>query len=133
MLHRSTLTRLCRARERLRTVDDPAPSVREVAAAIGMSPFHFIRLFRAVFGETPHRCRVNARLDRSKVLLATTESSVTAICMDVGFASLGTFSSLFARRVGLSPSAYRRKVRAMARAPGRLPAELIPGCFALMR
>ena len=52
--------------------------------------------------------------------------------MEVGFSSLGSFSALFAQRVGVPPSAYRRRVWAMVQVPGRLPWEVIPGCFSLM-
>jgi AraC-like DNA-binding protein len=132
MLHKDVLIRLCRARDLLRETEDGGPSIRQVAREVGMSPYHFIRLFKAVFGETPKQCQLRARLERAKVLLATTDRSVTDVCMEVGFSSLGTFSALFACRVGLAPSAYRRKVRAMARVSGEMPEELIPGCFSLM-
>jgi AraC-like DNA-binding protein len=58
--------------------------------------------------------------------------SVTDVCMEVGFSSLGSFSALFSRRVGEAPSAYRRRVRAMVQVPGTLPADLTPGCLSLM-
>jgi hypothetical protein len=57
---------------------------------------------------------------------------VTDVCLDVGFSSLGTFSDLFARRVGASPSAYRRQVRSIMPAPGVLPEVMTPGCLTLM-
>jgi len=78
----------------LRETGDGALSVQHVAKDIGMSPYHFIRLFKAVFGETPKQCQLRARLEQAKVLLMTTETSVTDICMEVGFASLGNFSWL---------------------------------------
>jgi len=69
-----------------------------------MSPFHFIRQFEAVFGATPHQFRIQTRLDRAKQLLALSDYSVTDVCLEVGFSSLGSFSDLFARRVGAPPS-----------------------------
>jgi hypothetical protein len=72
------------------------------------------------------------RLDMAKRLLAKGQHSVTEVCMEVGFASLGSFSDLFTRRIGETPSAYRRRVRAMVQVPGVLPADLIPGCLTLM-
>ena len=57
---------------------------------------------------------------------------MTQVCLEVGFASLGSFSSLFARRIGASPAAYRRRDRALVDVPGTLPASLIPGCYSLM-
>jgi AraC-like DNA-binding protein len=97
-----------------------------------MSPHHFIRRFEAVFGETPHQYRTRARLDRAKNLLALSDYSVTDVCMEVGFTSLGSFSDLFARRVGAAPSAYRKQVRSLIRVPGALAPELFPGCLTLM-
>ncbi len=132
MLHRDTLVRLCQAREMLREVGERAPSVREVATEAGMSRYHFIRLFKAVFGETPKQCQLRARLEKAKRLLMLTETSVTDICMEVGFSSLGTFSAVFARRVGVAPSIYRVSTRPMVKNPGQVPSQLIPGCFSLM-
>lgn len=124
MLARGAFLSLCRAREMLRETHERPLSIREVAREAAMSPFHFIRQFRAVFGETPHQFRIQARLERAKHLLAQSDSSVTDVCMDVGFSSLGSFSDLFARRVGAAPTAYRRQVRSMP-----LPT---PGCLTLM-
>ena len=116
----------------LREVHDQPVSIRDVARDAAMSPFHFIRQFQAVFGETPNQFRIEARLDRAKDLLALSDYSVTDVCMEVGFTSLGSFSDLFARRVGSSPSVYRRQVRSSMPVPGMLPAELKPGCLTLM-
>jgi len=85
-----------------------------------------------VFGLTPHQFRIQSRLDRARRLLALGQHSVTQVCMEVGFSSLGSFSDLFTRRVGATPSAYRRRVRAMVQVPGTLPRHLIPGCLSLM-
>ena len=107
LIDRAALRRLCRARDLLE-LDDEGATNAAIAREVGISPFHFIRQFDAVFGETPHQYRTRARLDRAKQLLAD-GASVTETCMEVGFASLGSFSQLFARRVGVSPSAYRRR------------------------
>ncbi len=117
----SAFGRLCRARDLLRETDDGRLSIEDVARETAVSRFHFIRRFHAMFGETPHQFRIRARLERAKHLLAVSDYSVTDVCMEVGFSSLGSFSDLFARRVGMSPSAYRRRIRARARLanPGR--------------
>jgi AraC-like DNA-binding protein len=120
---------LCRARTLLRARRHV--SIREAAAAAGLSPFQFIRRFRAVFGETPHQLRIATRLDRARRLLALTDRPVTDVCLDVGFSSLGSFSALFARRVGRSPSAYRAEVHATT-SPADRPSALYPGCLNLM-
>ena len=81
--------------------------VRVVASVAHVSEAHFIRTFRTVFGETPHRYLQRRRVERSMFLLRETDRSVTDICMDVGFRSLGTFSRTFREIVGETPSAYR--------------------------
>ena len=81
--------------------------VRAVAAVAHISPAHFSRCFRAVFGESPHRYLQRRRVERSMFLLRESDRTVTEICFDVGFSSLGTFSRTFREIVGESPSAYR--------------------------
>jgi AraC-like DNA-binding protein len=132
MVHKEVLTRLCDARKLLRETTEGRRSIRQIARETGMSLFHFIRLYKAVFGETPKQCQLGARLEYAKHLLMATDFPVTDISMDAGFASLGTFSHVFARRIGMPPTAYRHKMRSTIRVPGETPSELIPGCFSLM-
>ncbi|HEU4619661.1 MAG TPA: helix-turn-helix transcriptional regulator [Gammaproteobacteria bacterium] len=122
---------LCRAREKLERPECRAP-VEALAREARMSPFHFIRRFAALFGVTPHQLRVRSRLERAKRLLAAGRHSVTDVCMEVGFSSVGSFSALFAARVGEPPSAFRRRMHAAGGAPGIVPKELTPGCLTLM-
>ncbi|HXJ85452.1 MAG TPA: helix-turn-helix transcriptional regulator [Candidatus Binatia bacterium] len=106
--------------------------MKHIANEVAISPYHFIRQFEAVFGITPHQFRIQTRLDQAKLLLAKGDLSVTEICMEVGFSSLGTFSDLFTRRFGAPPSLYKRSARAMVQVPGNYPQELFPGCLSLM-
>jgi AraC-like DNA-binding protein len=99
--------RLLRARDAMDRAYAEPLDVRAVAAVAHISPAHFIRCFRSVFGETPHRYLQRRRVERSMFLLRETERSVTDICFDVGFTSLGTFSRTFRQIVGESPSVYR--------------------------
>src|SRR5215471_12791864 len=121
MLTGDAFARLCRAREILREVHDKPVTLDIVAREAAMSPFHFIRQFRAIFGETPHQFRIQSRLDRAKYLLALEHDSVTKVCMEVGFSSLGSFSDLFERRFGVRPSVYRRLARSLVAVPGFVP------------
>jgi len=99
--------RLLRARDAMdRAYADPL-DVRAVAAVAHISPAHFSRCFRAVFGESPHRYLQRRRVERSMFLLRESGRTVTEICFDVGFSSLGTFSRTFRQIVGQTPSAYR--------------------------
>lgn len=131
LLRHAGFRRLCEARDRLRESPEPSPTIEQLAREVGISPFHFIRQFEAVFGVTPHQYRIGARIERAKQLLAAGEHSVTDVCMEVGFSSLGSFSALFAQRVGETPSAYRRRVTALVSAPDRA-SHLTPGCLSLM-
>jgi AraC-like DNA-binding protein len=128
----SIVARLSRARDRLRDVGSERLTIAAIAREAALSPYQFIRTFKAVFGETPHQVRIDARLDLARQMLILGSAPVTEICAAVGFTSLGTFSHLFARRVGASPSQFRRSARAQAQAPGTLPAKLYPGCISLM-
>ena len=101
--------RLLRARDAMdRTYAEPldVPALARIAL---VSEAHFIRTFRATFGETPHRYLQRRRVERSMFLLRQTDRSITDICFDVGFTSLGTFSRTFRDIVGISPTAYRQR------------------------
>jgi len=113
--------RMLRARDAMdRTYAQPLdiPALARIAV---VSEAHFIRTFHATFGETPHRYLQRRRVERSMFLLRETTRSVTDICLDVGFTSLGTFSRTFREIVGESPSAYR----------GRGVARAVPTCFTM--
>ena len=114
--------RLLRARDAMDRAYAEPLDVRAVAAVAHISEAHFSRSFRAVFGETPHHYLQRRRVERSMFLLRETERSVTDICLDVGFSSLGTFSRTFHDIVGESPSEYRLQHGPME----------APNCFQLM-
>jgi AraC-like DNA-binding protein len=128
----SSFRRLCLVRDQLRAECHSSRSIDDLARDVRISPFHFIRQFDALFGVTPHQFRIESRVDRAKALLAAGQLSVTDVCMELGFSSLGSFSAMFTSRVGQTPSAYRRGVRAMVQVPGGLPHLVMPGCLSLM-
>ena len=132
LLRHEGFRRLCRARDLLCDLDGPPLSIADLAREVRISPFHFTRQFEAVFGVTPHQYRIDARLDAAKRLLAAGQHSVTHICMEIGFSSVGSFSALFARRMGVSPSEYRRRARSMIAVPGTATTHLFPACLSLM-
>ena len=76
----------------------------KIADVVNLSPHHFLRLFKEVFEITPYQMVIAKRLERARQLLLTGHSSVTDVCFDMGFESLGSFSRDFKRRYGVSPS-----------------------------
>jgi AraC-like DNA-binding protein len=88
-----------------------------IARRAHVSPAHFSRRFTRTFGETPHQYLLTRRIERAKHLLRETDRSVTEISLDVGFLSLGSFSSKFKAIVGGTPTEYRRKVRGLSPIP----------------
>src|SRR5215475_1090656 len=99
---------LLRARDAMDRAYAEPLDVRTIAAVADISPAHFSRCFRTVFGETPHRYLQRRRVERSMFLLRESSRSITDVCFDVGFTSLGTFSRTFRDIVGETPSGYRR-------------------------
>jgi AraC-like DNA-binding protein len=127
----ASFVRLCAARERLRERGERVP-LAHIAREARLSTGELIRRFAALFGETPHQYRLRERLHLAKRLLAWSERSVTEVCMDVGFSSVGSFSAWFARRAGRAPSAYRRHAKPRAAEPPSSAASLEPGCLSLL-
>src|SRR3712207_2496977 len=83
--------------------------VDDMAAAAGLSRAHFSREFRRAFGESPHAYLLTRRLERAAALLRFTDHSVAEVCFSVGLQSVGSFTSSFTARFGVSPTAYRAK------------------------
>ncbi len=103
-LHELAVERVIEAmKERL----DAPIDLDEMASIAHFSPFHFVRIFREVTGIPPAQFRNALRLEQAKRLLISTELSVTDLCFEVGYNSLGTFINRFHQLVGLSPSAFR--------------------------
>lgn len=83
-------------------------SLEEMAEIAYLSPFHFNRIFRSITGTPPGEFLAALRLDAAKRLLLTTSLSVTDVCFDLGYTSLGTFTSRFKQLIGLSPLQLRQ-------------------------
>jgi AraC-like DNA-binding protein len=99
--------RLHRGRDFLSSCFREPITVAAAAQAAHLSPYHFHRMFRAAFGQTPMQFLQERRLNSARTLLATTDQPVTAICFAVGLESLGSFSWLFRKRFGVSPREFR--------------------------
>jgi AraC-like DNA-binding protein len=102
----------------------------EIADEACYSKFHFIRTFKSIYGRTPHQYLTHVRIERAKELLEQ-EVSVTEACFAVGFDSLGSFTSLFKRRAGVTPSEYQRRQLERKAEISKEPLRFIPGCFAM--
>ncbi len=90
----------------MRISDDPL-TLDDLAEMAGLSPFHFARIFRTVSGVPPVEFQTALRFARAKEMLLTTPASVTEVCFEVGYGSLGTFSRRFKQMVGVTPAAFR--------------------------
>jgi AraC-like DNA-binding protein len=116
--------RLCRARSFIDECYDLPLDLNEMSKQACLSRYHFLRLFRDAFATTPHQYLIHRRIEKAKELLRSRGLSVTDVCFEVGFQSLGSFSSLFRRCVGHAPINYRKREKEALRK--------VPGCFVLM-
>jgi AraC-like DNA-binding protein len=131
-MHPQTYRSLIQAREFMRHEYGRPVSLPDVAARANLSPYHFLRVHKRAYGETPHEFLTRLRIEKAKSLLARGSHNVTEACFEVGFSSLGSFSSLFAYRVGLSPSEYRRYARSTISVPSTARSLFVPSCFFTM-
>jgi len=122
------LRRLLKVRDRLADDVEHAPDLAALGRLAELSPHHLLRVFRSSLGETPHEFLTRQRIDRAKSALRAGRT-VTEVCFEVGFSSVGSFSALFRRQVGVPPSQYQRGIRLVAPAPGLVAPVTVPFCF----
>ena len=106
-----TVQRLGRARDFIDHCYDHPLSLDQISEKACFSRYHFLRLFRQAFNQTPHQYLIHRRIEKAKELLSEDDLRVTDVCFEVGFQSLGSFSTLFRQRVGEPPVNYRRQQR----------------------
>lgn len=121
------LERLNRARLFIDESYDLPLDLKQISSQACFSRYHFLRLFRQAFNKTPHRYLVERRIEKAKELLSSDDLRVTDVCFEVGFQSLGSFSTLFHKSVGHPPITYREKSRETKAAKRQ-----VPGCFLVM-
>jgi AraC-like DNA-binding protein len=119
--------RLNRARLFIDQSYDLPLDLKQISSQACFSRYHFLRLFRQAFNKTPHQYLVERRIEKAKELLTSADLRVTDVCFEVGFQSLGSFSSLFHKSVGHPPNTYREKSRETKAAKRQ-----VPGCFLVM-
>jgi AraC-like DNA-binding protein len=108
MPSQDTIAWLIRSRHYLAENFRQAPDLRVAAAAAGYSPYHYHRLFKELFGETPWEYVSRLRFQEAKRLLCLSSLSVSDVCLDVGYESLASFSTAFSDRYGHPPTEFRR-------------------------
>jgi AraC-like DNA-binding protein len=125
LLDHDTFLLLNRSREFIAENFSQKVTLGTAADVACMSQYHYHKLFSRAFKETPHEFMTRMRIEAAKKMLRESGTSVSEICLDVGYESLGSFSTLFARREGVPPSAFRR-VFSM---PQAWSYKVIPACF----
>jgi len=116
--------RLSRARRYIDESYQLPLDLSEISKQACFSRYHFLRLFRDAYETTPHQYLIRKRIEKAKELLRGCSLSVTDVCFEVGFESLGSFSSLFRKCVGDAPTNYRqRELESLKK---------IPGCYLMM-
>ena len=108
MRSQDTIAWLIRSRRYLAENFRQSPDLRVAAVAAGYSPYHYHRLFKELFGETPWEYVSRLRFEEAKRLLCLSSLSVSDVCLDVGYESLASFSTAFSYRYGYPPTKFRR-------------------------
>jgi len=103
--------------------------LNNIADEAYFSKFHFIRAFKNTYGKTPHQYLIYVRIEKARELLKT-GTPVSEVCYTVGFESLSSFSGLFKRMEGLSPSAYVAQQQNLQQQLKKSPLSFVPACFA---
>jgi AraC-like DNA-binding protein len=121
--------RLAESRDFLAAAAAGPVTIAEAAAQAHISRFHYLRLFHRAFGVTPYQFVQERRIALAKYLLSATDLPVTEICFEVGYESVGSFSTLFRQWTGLSPSDFRRSTTRVFAIRWAEEPLFIPGCF----
>jgi AraC-like DNA-binding protein len=100
-----------------------------IAGEACISRFHFHRLFRRIYKRTPHQYLTSKRIDHARRILAAADCSVGEVCMRVGFESIGSFSMLFKKEIGVAPGEYRAALKLSRAMAEEQPRRVIPHCF----
>ena len=102
----------------------------EIAEEASFSRFHFIRLFRQAYGSTPHQYLIVQRLREAEILMANPDLKIQDICFEIGFESVGTFTTMFTKAFGQTPKARQKEIIEKKRISHEEPLRTVPNCFA---
>jgi AraC-like DNA-binding protein len=100
-----------------------------IAGEACISRYHFHRLFRRIYKRTPHQYLTSKRIDQARQILAAADCTVGEVCMRVGFESIGSFSMLFKKEIGVAPGEYRAALKLSRAMAEEQPRRVIPHCF----
>jgi len=129
LIDHDTFVRLYRSRDFIAEEFDRPIALEDAAREACLSPYHYHRLFVRAFGQTPHDFLTERRLDEAKRRLLQGDQPITEICFDLGYSSPGSFSTLFSRNVGMSPSEFRRERARIYSLFACWPHRFLPACF----
>ncbi len=102
--------------------------LEEISQQAFLSRFHFHRLFTKIYRSTPHRYLTQKRIEKAKLLLAENKA-INDVCSEVGFESIGSFSTLFKKEIGFAPTYYRNIAWLKKQEQKKQPKKFIPHCF----
>jgi AraC-like DNA-binding protein len=103
--------------------------VTNIADEACFSKYHFIRLFKSIYGKTPHHYLTQVRVDKARLLLAQ-GNTIMDVCLSIGFDSPTSFTAVFKKVVGKTPSVFQNDQKAKQQAINANPLSAVPNCFA---
>lgn len=85
-------------------------SLQKLSSIANVSPYHFIRIFKAETGKTPYNYLMDIKIEKCKELLKSNQYSITEVATSCGFSSPSHFASVFKKRVGVTPTSYKAMI-----------------------
>lgn len=103
-------------------------NLRNMAAEAHFSKFHFIRLFKRIYGSTPSQYLISVRIEKAKKLFKL-KTSTSKVCRAVGYESVSSFKGLFKRETNFTPNGFKKRHSNLELAKKKTPSKFIPHCL----